>query len=496
MRDYLRRLLGVGYDVEAVADGNAALAAAREHLPDLVLADVMMPGLDGFGLLASLRADPRTRTIPVIMLSARAGEEARVEGLQAGADDYLTKPFSARELMARVQSHLEMARLRRESEAALRQADRRKDEFLAMLAHELRNPLASVRNAAQLLARLAPDEPRLGRARQIIERQVEHQARLLDDLLDVSRITRGKIGLRPVPVDLAALVRDAVEDARGMCDDAGLTLSLSAPPEPIWVEADPTRLAQVVSNLLSNAAKFTDRGGAVTVGLRTGFTTCAAGGEHAIATLTVKDTGIGIEPEMLPHLFETFTQADRSLDRSRGGLGLGLALVKGLIALHGGEVRAASDGLGQGAEFTVWLPMLDTPTQPAAVPVATTRRSAPLRVLIVEDQPDAADTLRDLLELDGCTVAVAYSGHEAVEVAPLFCPELVLCDLGLPGLNGYEVAARLRQCAETAGARLIALTGYGGEEESQRCREAGFDRHLTKPVGAAELARLLQRDTG
>jgi two-component system CheB/CheR fusion protein len=430
---------------------------------------------------------------------------------------------------------------------ALREADRRKDQFLAMLAHELRNPLGPIRNAAQLLQRLGSEEPHVRRAREIIERQVSHQARLLDDLLDVSRITQGKTLLQFEPLDLAHLVRNTAEDHRSVLEAAGLTLSLVLPEEPVCVLGDATRLAQAVGNLLQNTAKFTDRGGRVTVRLDRPVASLPArcpqppslpgNGEHGHAdpaaspfpggergrhrrevgilgrswvTLTVSDTGMGIEPEMLPHVFEMFAQADRSLDRSRSGLGLGLALVKGLVELHGGEVRAESEGLGHGTEFSLLLPGLAPP--PRAVESSTLRvessdpgvrddlstltpqpstREGPLRVLIVEDNPDAAETLREVLELSGCTVAVALSGPEAVEAAPRFRPEVVLCDLGLPGLDGYQVAAALRQNPATANARLIAISGYGQAEDLQRSREAGFDRHLTKPVDLSELERLL-----
>jgi signal transduction histidine kinase len=375
----------------------------------------------------------------------------------------------------------------------LAEADEQKDQFLAMLAHELRNPLAPIRNATYLLKQLGPAETRLERAREIIDRQVGYLARQLDDLLDVSRITRGRIELRPERLDLVRLVRDVVEDTRGVIAEAGLTLTLELPEEPIWLAGDPTRLAQIVGNLLGNAAKFTPPGGAVGVQAfrRSGVqdqTTLPLNAEYAVVTVT--DTGIGIEPEMLPRVFETFAQADRTLDRSRGGLGLGLALVKGLVELHGGQVGARSAGTGHGAEFTVLLPLASVP----AVAEESPRRfgsPGPLRVLIVEDNHDAAETLRDVLELTGLTVAVAWSGSEAVETARQFVPDVVLCDLGLPGMNGYEVAAALRQDPVTAAVRLIAITGYGQEEDKRRASAAGFDLHLTKPVDLDELQGVL-----
>jgi PAS domain S-box-containing protein len=383
----------------------------------------------------------------------------------------------AEDLARRTATALENARLYQEA----READRRKDEFLAMLAHELRNPLAPIRNAVALLALGGPTDPRLSRAREIIDRQVTHQARLLDDLLDVSRVARGMISLRRERLDLAAVVRETAEDSRGLFEAAEVRFQAALPEGPIGIEGDRTRIAQVVGNLLQNAAKFTDRGGEVLLSLTT---------EGREAVITVRDTGIGIEPEMLPWLFETFTQADRSLARSRGGLGLGLALVKGLVELHGGQVRAASAGAGQGAVFTVTLPMSALP-ESAPAPIAPAGPVRARRVLIIEDHGDAAHSMRDLLEAFGHTVRVACTGPEGVAAAREFAPEVVLCDLGLPGMSGFEVAAQLRQAPEFARTRLIALSGYGQDEDRRRAREAGFDRHLTKPVEIGTLQPLL-----
>jgi PAS domain S-box-containing protein len=374
---------------------------------------------------------------------------------------------------------------RRAAEEALRAAARRKDEFLAMLAHELRNPLAPIRNATQVIKLLGPAEPSLAKAREMIDRQVSHLARLVDDLLDVSRITRGKVLLRKEWLDLVPLVRSAVEDHRGLLEGTGLTLSAELPESPLWVEGDPTRLAQVVGNLLHNANKFTDAGGRVNVRL-------AASPEAEEAVLSVRDTGTGMEEDIQARLFEPFSQADRSLDRSRGGLGLGLALVKGLAELHGGCVRATSPGPGRGSEFTVYLPLSRQPERVEAAarqPEATAR---PLRVLVIEDHPDAAESLRMLLQVFGHAVAVAHAGKVGLESARVFRPDVVLCDIGLPGgMDGYAVADALRRDPEAAGMALIALSGYGQEEDKRRARQAGFDRHLTKPVDPQTLAQLL-----
>jgi signal transduction histidine kinase/ActR/RegA family two-component response regulator len=367
----------------------------------------------------------------------------------------------------------------------LLEADRAKTEFLAMLAHELRNPLAPIRNAVELLKRIGPPEPRLIRIREIIDRQVSHQAHLLDDLLDVARISRGQIRLRRDRLDLVPLVADATEDSRGVLEDAGLHFSVELPGAPVWVNGDPTRLAQIVANLLRNAAKFTDPGGQVILRLE-------AEPDGQRVRISVRDTGIGIDPAMLPRVFQMFIQAERSLDRTRGGLGLGLGLVKGIAELHGGEARAHSEGVGRGAEFTVFLPTVADSAPPKATSHIVTSRTLECRVLIVEDNRDTAETLRDLLELSGCTVEVANAGPASIEKAKQFRPEVVICDLGLPGMDGYQVAQQLRRHPETAAARLIALSGYGQEEDQQRALQAGFNQHLTKPVAFEDLQRVLQ----
>jgi PAS domain S-box-containing protein len=451
--------------------------------------------------------------VPVLM-SLNA---VRIDGAPATCTAVLTDLTDlrqAQEALQRANADLEAkvaARTREliEANEALQQADRRKNEFLTMLAHELRSPLAPIRNAIELLKQWGPDEPRLTRARQIIDRQVVHQARLLEDLLDVSRISRGKIELRRDRLDLFQLIIDAAEDSRSVIEASDLTLSLELTDGPVWVEGDATRLAQIVGNLLSNAAKFTEPGGQVTVRLAVSDGTCPpspppqlpslkrgkAGGEipHSWAITTVRDTGIGIEPEMLPRVFETFAQADRSLDRSRGGLGLGLALVKGLVELHGGDVSGASQGAGRGSEFTFRLPIAPAPAASETRGASVVTAGAPgVRILIVEDNRDAAESLRDLLELQGCTVALAYSGPAAVAVARQFQPEVVLCDIGLPGMDGHQVAAALRSDPALARVHLIALSGYGQEEDRRRSLEMGFDQHLTKPVEFDELCRLLQ----
>jgi CheY-like chemotaxis protein len=321
--------------------------------------------------------------------------------------------------------------------------------------------------------------------RAMMERQIEHLVRLVDELLDVSRIVRGKVQLRPERLDLGQLVRVTAEDRRPVLEKAGLTLRLDTPDTPIWVHGDSTRLAQILNNLLDNAVKFSEGGKSVAV--RVDVDT-----EGRQASLTVRDEGMGVDPAVVPRLFTPFAQADQSLERSSGGLGLGLALVKGLAELHGGRVECVSEGKGRGAEFTVRLPLMP---EPAALASSSTGPPQPgenhLRVLVIEDHRDAADSLRILLEMLGHQVQVAYSGPDGVRAAAEWRPNIVLCDIGLPGLDGYGVARQLRLNPTTARVRLLALTGYGTDEARQRSREAGFDHHLVKPADPRELRRLL-----
>jgi PAS domain S-box-containing protein len=367
----------------------------------------------------------------------------------------------------------------------VRDADRRKDEFLAMLAHELRNPLAPLRNALHILS--VPD---LGRGqgeqvRAMMARQVEHLVRMVDDLLDVSRLLRGKIELRPEPFDVAEAVRRAVETAQPVIDALGHELTVVLPAEPLPVRGDLVRLAQVFANLLNNAAKYTDRSGRIRI---------AAGREGGQVAVRVRDTGVGIAPDLLPKVFDLFVQADRSAARTQGGLGIGLTLVKRLVEMHGGTVEVRSDGPGQGSEFVVRLPPAEVELPPSVstngqVRVAA-RAGAPLRVLVVDDNVDAAESLAVVLRSVGHTVRTAHCGPAAVQVAAALRPEAVVLDIGLPGMDGYEVAQQLRR-GPAAGASLIALTGYGQEEDRRRSKAAGFDHHLVKPVDPAVLTELL-----
>jgi signal transduction histidine kinase/DNA-binding response OmpR family regulator len=671
MRDYLRRLCEQRWDVQVACDGAAALAAIQARRPDLVLADVMMPGLDGLALVQRLRADPETRELPVILLSARAGEESRLEGLQAGASDYLVKPFSARELLAHVEARLEVARIRREAEESLRQsatlnaiqrdalqmavsgapvepvlemlagagrrllgddvrtavwikevdegwlrfgasvglpeqysrevgrvaidsesvscgqaaflgvpvivrdltadsrwepflplaraagvsacwsfpirsaegrvlgtyavyqpepceptpaesdrmatltqtaaivlehyasarlreaaetqlreADRRKDEFIAMLAHELRNPLAPIRAGLQAIRRGSGHSIDLTRIGEIMERQVTHMVRLVDDLLDASRISSGKLVLQKEPSLLAELVQGAVDANRAAIAAAGVELSVRLPAEPVPLDVDPTRFVQIVSNLLHNAAKFTPRGGHVELGARIDH---GAGPPGELA-LEVRDDGVGIASDLLPRVFDLFAQGEPPVHGpSQGGLGIGLALARRLVEMHGGRLEAHSDGPDSGSTFSLRLP-LPLPREsreraPGGDPAALAGGACIRRVLIVDDNVDAADALGMLVRLLGGDARIAHDGTMGLESASEFRPDVVLLDLGMPGIDGYETCRRLR--ASGSAAYVVALTGWGQEQDKVRALQSGFDAHLTKPADPALLERLL-----
>jgi signal transduction histidine kinase/DNA-binding response OmpR family regulator len=370
----------------------------------------------------------------------------------------------------------------------IQQEDERKNQFLAMLAHELRNPLAPIRNAVHVLKLLGSPDAKVGQARDMIDRQISHMTRLVDDLLDMSRLARGKILLRKERLNLTKVVHDTLEDYRGFLVKTDLTLETSLPDAPVYVDGDATRLSQVLGNLLHNASKFTDPGGIVTVELAQSDDT-----DPPSAFLIVRDTGIGMDRAMLERVFDTFSQADSSLDRSRGGLGLGLALVRGLVHLHTGDVHAASAGLGKGTEITIRVP-LATQTAPLAAPTAPppNGHTAIKRVLVIEDNRDAAESMRLLFAMTGHEVQVAHAGPEGVQVAQAFQPQVVLCDIGLPGgMDGYAVARAIRHDPALATVRLIALSGYGQDEDRRRSREAGFDVHLIKPVDFADLRRMI-----
>ncbi|HYM23388.1 MAG TPA: ATP-binding protein [Vicinamibacterales bacterium] len=621
MREYLTEVLR-DWNVSTAADGRSALEMARANPPDLIVTDVMMPGLDGFALLRELRAEPRTNAVPVLMLSARAGEEARVSGLGAGADDYVVKPFSTRELIARVGSLLNLSRARREAElqkqhlrslfmqaptpivilrgrdhrvefanaltctlwgrpeaevvgrplvealpalseqpfkplldqvlqtgalylgkeiparldrrgsgtvetaylnfvyaplrgvdgaiegvlmlafdvtdeviarnemdrlrATAETANRTKDQFLAMLGHELRNPLSPILTALQLMT-LRGDQTSQ-KERTVIDRQVRHLVRLVDDLLDVSRIARGKIEIRRQAIDVADVLASAIEATSPVLEQRRHLLNVTV-PNGLLVRGDATRLTQVFVNVISNAAKYTEPGGAIQIAAET---------DDAFVELSVRDTGIGISEEMLPRVFEMFAQERQALDRANGGLGLGLTIARSLIQLHGGTIEARSEGLGTGSEFVIRLPALAAREglRPGTAPFAGQRvRSSAQRrrILIVDDNVDAAHMMADALEMAGHETRVAFDGPSALETAREFKPDAALLDLGLPLMDGYELAEQLAAATSAQRPVLVAVTGYGQVSDRERTAAAGFDAHVVKPVDVPQLMALLDR---
>ena len=369
-----------------------------------------------------------------------------------------------------------------ESQESLRDADRRKDEFLATLAHELRNPLAPIRNNIDILRLSGDSSPAAERIYKTMEQQIIHMVRLVDDLLEVSRITRGTIELRKEPVEFAAVVRSAVETSKPLIEEARHRLTISIPPEPLTLDADSVRLAQVFANLLNNAAKYTDPGGEIWL---------TAWREGNNVAVSVRDTGIGIPAEMLPRIFDIFTQVDRSAPRAQAGLGIGLTLVRMLVEMHGGSVAAASEGVGKGSEFVVRLPLAVVSNSRPKPEQGLSKMLFACRILVVDDNRPAADTLGMLLKLIGAEVHVVYDGPTALQVLESYKPTTVLLDLGMPGMSGYEVARRIRDLPELQGVMLIAVSGWGQEEDLQRSRSAGFDLHLTKPVHIEELQLVL-----
>jgi signal transduction histidine kinase/DNA-binding response OmpR family regulator len=374
----------------------------------------------------------------------------------------------------------------RQAEERLQDANRRKDEFLAMLSHELRNPLAPIRTAAEVIRRVAPPDPTLRLARDVIDRQVAHLVRLVDELLDVSRISEGKIALKKESIELGQVIKHSIETARPLIDSRKQKLVISLPFMPVRMHGDYARLAQVIGNLLTNASKYTQEGGRIEV------SASASGGE---AVIVVRDNGTGIDTRLLPRVFELFVQGERSLDRSQGGLGVGLTLVQRIVELHQGRVEATSDGAGRGSEFRVILPCIasvgaDSPSGPQ--PAAAPRNVSGRRVLVVDDNADAADSIAAYLRLEGHVVKTATDGHEALECMQVFAPQVVVLDIGLPGVSGYEVARKLREDGSTRDALLIAVTGYGQKEDRVRAAESGFDCHFVKPADPRDIQATIE----
>jgi signal transduction histidine kinase len=496
---------------------------ARSEEFDLVLTDVMMPQLDGFGLLKALRADDRTSTMPIILLSARAGEESRVEGMGAGADDYLVKPFSARELLARVEAHLNLQRLRRESEAAVLElmarekearasaeiANRIKDDFLAILSHELRTPLNAIVGWTHLLKSGKLSERDRERGVDVIERNAAAQRAIIDELLDISRIVTGKLKLDPRPLELSGVIDSAIDAIRPAAEAKNIQISASIEQNAGLVMGEAVRLQQVFWNLLSNAVKFTPNHGRVDVELKSVGTKLK---------LIIRDTGEGIDQEFLPHIFERFRQADTSSKRVHGGLGLGLSIVSSLVTMHGGEIQAASGGKGKGATFTVTLPVLSLSdlellgevSPEVSAQLLNLRRQQNgagdktaelhpdllkgLRVLSVDDQQDTRELITIALARYGAEVKASDSASRALQLIKEWKPHVVVSDIGLPGMDGYDFMRQLREF-EADGERIpaIAVTGYAGAVDESKALDAGYEVHLSKPIELNKLVAVIAK---
>ena len=476
----------------------AVLAPARTLVRDFIAIGAVLVGL---GLVVGGWASARvTKPLTELTQAAEAitaGNRPGAAAGRAGGDELvrLQRAFQAmtdsvrharEELERQVQDRTRALEDLQASEEALRVADRRKDDFLAMLAHELRNPLAPIRNAVHLFKLKNPSDPDLAWGRDVIDRQVVQMSRLLDDLLDVSRISHNRLELRLQRVDLTSVLTSAIETSRPLIDGAGHELTVVVPSEPLHLDADPVRLAQVFSNLLNNSARYTTRSGHIRV---------SAEQRNGEVLVSVADDGVGITPEALPHVFDMFTKVRPSLD---GGLGVGLSLARGLVGLHGGRLFAESDGPGRGSRFTVRLP-LAAPLQ-ASQGVAKSdddlRPTVQRRLLIVDDLEDAANSLATLLRLEGHEVWTAHDGAEAFDAADLARPEIVLLDLGMPKVDGYETCRRIRQQAWGRHMTIVAVTGWGQTDDRRRTEEAGFDLHLVKPVDPARLLKLLESGTG
>jgi two-component system, sensor histidine kinase len=495
------------YEVLTARSGHEALRQVLLQDFAVILLDLNMPGMDGFETAEAIHQRARSSGIPIIFVTAFLADEIdRLKAYQKGAVDFLFTPIIPQILHAKVSVFVALAskneELRRQAQelsarsAELTAANRRltremeerraaerkseaKDEFLAMLGHELRNPLSAISSAAALIGLAGPKGDSAERAARIIGRQSQHLSRIVDDLLDLSRAMSGKIRLERRPLDMAALVAACADTFRATGRSRDFEVRLDVAPG--WVDGDPTRLEQVVSNLIDNALKYTPPGGSIAM------STAQAGAD---VVLTIRDSGTGIAPELLPHVFEVFVQGSITLDRAQGGLGIGLALVRRLVELHGGSVSAHSDGAGLGSTFVVRLPGAQVLAQTATPPCTAVSTAKP-SLLLIEDNDDGREMMVTMLDACGYTIAQAADGMQGVQMAAQFRPDVALIDIGLPGIDGYEVARRLRTDPATSAIRLIALTGYGLADDQRRVFDAGFDMHLVKPVDIDKLLKAI-----
>ncbi|MQA39201.1 response regulator [Rugamonas aquatica] len=496
------------YEVLAARSGQEALRQVLMHDFAVILLDVNMPGMDGFETAEAIHQRARSADIPIIFITAFLADELdRLKAYQRGAVDFLFTPVIPQILYAKISVFVALAMKNEELKKQARQLSLRtteltaanqkltreieerqsaerqnhaKDEFLAMLGHELRNPLSAISSAASLIGLPGVSAEGVTRAKKIIQRQSQHLGRIVDDLLDLSRAMSGKILLNRAPLDLAALVAASLETYRatGRSADYQLVQDL----DQGWIDGDATRLEQITSNLIDNALKYTPPGGRIEVRTWT---------ENDDVVLSVRDTGVGIAADLLPHVFDVFVQGSSTLDRSQGGLGIGLSLVRRLADLHGGAVTAESKGPGGGSTFTLRLPRIEHQVAPAPLPAETGGEQGMPSVLLIEDNDDGREMMTMMLSCYGYDVRSAADGHEGVAAALRSRPDVALVDIGLPGIDGYEVARRLRADPATAGIRLIALTGYGLADDLRRVMEAGFDRHLVKPVDIDQLMEVI-----
>jgi len=479
-----------GFECSACADPPHLARELEQGAGAVLIAEEAVVAGGGALLTEAIGRQPPWSDLPVLLLAGgRGGDAAAAKALELlGNVTLLERPVRVGTLASAVRTALRARHRQYQARAHFREreeADQRKDEFLATLAHELRNPLAPIRNAVQILRLSNGSAPAAGPLSEMMERQVGQMVRLVDDLLEVSRITRGKIELRKARVALAAVIEAAVETSRPLIESSHHELSVELPPQPLYLDADATRLAQVFANLLNNAAKYTDPGGRIAL---------EAVREGDAVTVGVRDNGMGIVASALRSVFDMFVQADHGRDRVQGGLGVGLTLVRRLVEMHGGSVQARSEGAGKGSEFLVRLPLAAGLDSEAATPVRGKVEpvKAPPRVLVVDDNRDAAESLGLLLQMLGADVAVVNDGGAALQAVAARRPLAVFLDLGMPGMDGYEVARRIRQRPDGDELTLVALTGWGQERDRRRTREAGFDHHLIKPADLSALQVLLE----
>lgn len=472
--------------------GPEALEVLLKHDVALAIVDVQMPEMDGFELAELMRGNERTGRVPIIFLTAgTADRQRRFRGYEAGAVDFLHKPIEPDILRSKAQVFYELYLQRRQIAqqrdelksyaVALEEADRRKDEFLAVLAHELRNPLTPIRYGLDMM-RLSPGKQMPVELQTMMDRQLTHLVRLIDDLLDVSRVSRGKIDLRKEPLALQAALQGAIEASTPLIESHHHTLHLEIQDVPLSLFADLTRIAQVVSNLLNNAAKYTPDGGVIRLVARE---------ENGQAVVSVSDNGVGIPHDMQARIFDLFTQVEGGIKRSRGGLGIGLALAKQLVELHHGTLTVFSEGDGKGSTFEVRLPLQQPPPATTPEEAETTSAHTPLDILIVDDNVSAAETTGQILSLLGHNVTLSHDGPGALDIARKLLPDAIILDIGMPGMSGYEVCRQLRAEPPFTNTLLIAQTGWGEDRDREEARDAGFDCHLTKPVSVADLTLAL-----